>query len=154
MTTREFTFLDPGELTDGELELVLREAAPAEPSKGLVPAYLFDMVLTGTRRRVGRISLRVGDTERILLYSGHVGYGVDAAYRGHRFAARATRLLLPLARGHGMKELWITVTPDNAASRRTCEILGAEMVEIVDVPPGCEPYAGGDRQKCRYRVDL
>ena len=48
----------------------------------------------------------------------------------------------------------ITTNPDNWASRRTCEIIGAEMVEIVDVPEYMEMYRQGDRQKCRYRLDL
>ena len=44
-----------------------------------------------------------------------------------------------------------TTTPDNLASRRTCEILGAELVETVELPPGNDMYERGERQKCRYR---
>jgi tagatose 1,6-diphosphate aldolase len=63
-------------------------------------------------------------------------------------------LLLPLARRHGLKDLWITCNPDNLASRRTCELAGAEFVEIVDLPANSGMYRRGDRQKCRYRLDL
>ena len=150
----DFNFLDPGELIDGELQLVLKEKKPADPAKGFVPAYLFDMVLTGTDAVVGSICLRIGNIEHLVRYGGHIGYGVNPDHRGHRFAARACRLVFSLAGKHGLNPLWITVTPENVASRRTCEILGATMLEIVDLPPDCDMYAHGERKKCRYRVDL
>jgi tagatose 1,6-diphosphate aldolase len=53
-----------------------------------------------------------------------------------------------------MKTLWITCNPDNYASRRTCERLGAEMVEIVPLPSNNVLYQRGEREKCRYRLDL
>ena len=62
--------------------------------------------------------------------------------------------MLPLARKHGFKTIWITCNPDNFASRRTCELLGAQMIEIVDLPEDNEMYQRGEHQKCRYRLDL
>jgi len=72
--------------------------------------------------------------------------------RGHRYAARAVRLLLPLARRLGLDPLWITCDPENAASRRTLELAGAELVETVDVPPDCVIFQSGHPRKCRYRL--
>jgi tagatose 1,6-diphosphate aldolase len=149
-----FRFLDPGAMIDNDLTLVLHRACQADRRRGLVPAYEFHMVHAESGQTMGRISLRIGQTEFIRLYAGHIGYGVDLAFRGRRYAARSCRLLLPLAARHGFQELWITVNPDNIPSRRTCEILGAEMVEIVDVPRGCDMYNHGDRQKCRYRLPV
>jgi tagatose 1,6-diphosphate aldolase len=63
-------------------------------------------------------------------------------------------LLLPLARRHGLEILWITCDPDNIASRRTCELAGLELVEIVDVPEHMDMYQRGERRKCRYRLYL
>jgi tagatose 1,6-diphosphate aldolase len=147
-----FEFLDPGVLIDGELQLALKEKQPGDPVRGFVPAYEFKMVLTGTDIVAGRINLRIGNTDLIVLYAGHIGYSVEPPHRGQRFAVRATRLLLPLARRHGLETIWITVNPDNLPSRRTCEILGAEMVEIVDLPEWTDMYQRGERQKCRYRL--
>ncbi|HEX8342935.1 MAG TPA: GNAT family N-acetyltransferase [Tepidisphaeraceae bacterium] len=102
----------------------------------------------------GTLSLRLADTEQIRLYYGHIGFGVFPAARGRHYAERATRLVLPLARRHGMTELWITANPDNTPSRRTCQRLGAEFVDTVDVPRKHPLYARGEKQKCRYRLGL
>jgi RimJ/RimL family protein N-acetyltransferase len=99
----------------------------------------------------GTLALRLGTSENVVRYVGHIGYGVFPAARGHHYAERACRLVAPLARQHGMDHLWITVNPDNAPSRRSCERLGAELVDVVDVPKTNPLYARGDRQKCRFR---
>ncbi|HUO10568.1 MAG TPA: GNAT family N-acetyltransferase [Phycisphaerae bacterium] len=102
----------------------------------------------------GSISLRIGHSPNLDFYLGHIGYHVLPPARGHHYAERACRLLLPLARTHEHKTLWITCNPENSASRRTCERLGAKLVETVFVPRDNPLYAQGDRQKCRYRLEL
>ena len=149
-----FRFLDPGELRDDEIILQLVDTQPEDPAKGWVPYYVFHILSSKTGRRAGEIHLRIGDTEHMRLYGGHVAYGVRPEYRGHHFAGRALRLLIPLAIGHGLSDLWITCNPENIASRRTCEFAGAELIEIVDLPPHVDMYEEGERQKCRYRLDL
>jgi tagatose 1,6-diphosphate aldolase len=139
-------------LTDGDLSLKLVAREPFNPSTGWVPVYRFDMLSRG--KRAGGVSLRVANTPEIVLYLGHIGYGVDEPFRGRRYAARACRLLLPLAKHHHLDPLWITCNPDNWASRRSCELAGGVMIEIVDVPPGNALYQRGEKQKCRYRIDL
>lgn len=149
----------------------------ADPSRGIAPGYTFWMRFrpgalggassngngTGSRvlrpplpevRLAGSISLRIGHSVNLDRYLGHIGYHVLPPARGHHFAERAARLLLPLARAHGHRILWITCNPDNAGSRRTCERLPATYVDVVTVPRDNALYSQGDRQKCRYRVDL
>ena len=90
---------------------------------------------------------------RLILMS-HLGYHVYPPARGRHLAERACRLLSGLARRHGMRTLWITCDPANAASRRTCERLGMRYVETVPVPESDPLYARGEREKCRYRLEL
>lgn len=149
-----FQFCNPGRLVDGDLELILIEQYPGDPLTRRVPAYKFDMRRSGTPQTIGHIELRVGNSEHIVMYAGHIGYGVDPKHRGHGYAARACRLLLPLARTHGLTPLWITCSPENAASRRTLERLGAQYVETVDLPEDTDMYQRGGRQVCRFRVGL
>jgi tagatose 1,6-diphosphate aldolase len=149
-----FEFQDPGRLIDGELELVLVEQYPGDPAINYVPAYKFKMTLAGHDEGIGRIDLRIGNTNHLVMYGGHIGYHVAPEHRGRHYAARACKLLVPLARSHGLETIWITCNPDNLASRRTCELAGAQFVEIVDLPEDTDMYKEGERQKCRYRLDL
>jgi tagatose 1,6-diphosphate aldolase len=148
----DFEFIDPGPLADGELELALVETKPGDPARQWLPNYVFEMRVAG--HKAGGINLRIGYTHNIVMYGGHIGYGVEPEFRGHHYAERACRLILPLAKAHGLDTIWITCNPDNIASRRTMERLGAELVEIVPLPEDNDQYARGDREKCRYRLDL
>jgi tagatose 1,6-diphosphate aldolase len=145
---------DVGELRDGELALELERIAPADEERGRAPAYQFALRVSGAERPAGHLRLRVGHTRDLEYYIGHIGYDVVPSHRGHHFAERACRLVLPLARRVGLDVLWITCDPDNIASRRTCERLGAELVEVVDVPRDHLLFVTGHPKKCRYRLVL
>ncbi len=144
-------FYEPGLLVDDDLELVVQERYPGNIARGWSPSYRFSMIHRQSHAKMGEIELRIGMTEHLRLYAGHIGYGVYGPYRGHHYAARSVLLLLPLARHYDLTPLWITCNPDNYASRRTCELAGFEFVEIVDLPPDTDLYREGERQKCRYR---
>jgi predicted acetyltransferase len=146
------TPLDPGELRDYGMRLELLEFKPHVFHK--VPTYYFRMLEINSNSEAGNINLRLGWNKNLTHYGGHIGYGVHEAYRGQRYAARAVILLKSLAYRHGFQELWITCNPENSASRRSCELAGAEFVETVDVPKSSAYYAREIRQKCRYRLTL
>jgi predicted acetyltransferase len=129
---------------------------PADADAGHVPAFHFWM-----RRRdataaelpiAGGIGMRIGYDENLERVIGHVGYQVYPFARGRHYAERACRLLLPLARQHRLDPLWITCNPDNLASRRTCERLGATLIDVVPIPQDHPLHAKGEREKCRYRM--
>ena len=142
-------FLDPGPLADEAITLRVAQLQAANPAYGIVSAYSFAIHRRHDDARVGQISLRLSDAERFLLYYGQIGYGVDVMHRGHGYASRAVRLLLPLAERHDFPELWITCGPENTASRRTCERAGFTFVEIVPVPLAYQG-AGITAERCRY----
>ena len=149
-----FEFNDYDEITDGEIKVVVRERRPAKPEIGYVPAYRFDILLPDNPEPIGQIELRVGNTRHIIMYAGHLGYRINEEYRGQRYAAKACNLIKRIALDHDLDTLWITCNPDNYASRRTCEIMGAKFVEIVYLPEDTDMYQSGERQKCRYRWNL
>ena len=150
-----FAFQNPGILRDGELELIL-VAAQCDPELHGVPTYHFEMQnrLTAERTAMGTIRLRIGSANDRLRFAGHLGYDVTPEHRGHRYSARSIRLLLPLARKHGLKALWLGCDPGNRASRRICELVGACLIETVRVPPSAPMYKEGHRFLCRYRLDI
>jgi predicted acetyltransferase len=135
-----------------ELALVLREIESAAASMWGVLTYRFDVRLVADGTRVGHINLRVDPAGERTRHVGHIGYGIDEPHRGHGYAGRACRLLLPTVAACGIDPVWITCAPDNPASMRTLQRLGAELVEVVDVPADYSLPPGVPRQKCRYRL--
>ena len=149
-----FRFLDPGELVDGELSLVLVKKDPGVPERGRVPEYVFEMRRSSTPVKIGQLRLRIG---QLPFYISHIVYSVSPEHRGHHFASRACRLVVGLANRHGMDELSITCLPENASSKRTCELAGAVYIGIIDVPDeGVDDYHKTIDKKCKYilRTDL
>ena len=146
-----FQFKDPGILIEGNLELVLVQKSPAIPVMNYVPSYVFEMRPVKSQIRLGGISLRIGRNEWLEMYAGHIGYSVEPEFRGNRYAARSCQLIRPLAHSHGIDPIWITCSPENDASRRSIEIIGATYVETVDVPKNTNMYRQGEVRKRRYR---
>ena len=145
-------FFDTTDLKTDELFLRLEKTCSAQPEKRWVPAYYFVICLTdGTP--IGRCDLRVGHNEKTYI-GGNIGYSVDKAYRGHHYAAMACRLLFRLAAKHGMQHLFITCSPENIASARTCELAGGQYIAVEDIPPDNEMYAEGKRKAKVYRFAL
>ena len=145
-------FYDTEDLRDGEIMLQLERTAEGNPEKNWVPAYYFGICLPdGTR--IGQCDLRIGHNDRLYI-GGNIGYGIDEAYRGHRYAAKACRLLFRQARKHGLDYVIITCDPDNTASARTCELAGGQYLETADIPEDHDMYERGFRQVLVYRFNL
>lgn len=130
--------------------LVLQTAYSAATSPWGVRAWRWQIVADGIR--VGTISLRDGHSQVFTHLLGHIGFAVDAAYRGRGYAGLAVQALLPEIARLALGPVWITTTPDNAACRRTLERLGCVFVEEVAVPPSYPTYARGERSKLRFRL--
>ena len=135
-------FITVPPLSDGEIFLVCTEKYPANPEKNHVPAYNFTICKGG--ETIGYVGLRIGYNNG-LYYCGQVGYAVDEAHRGNDYAARACRLIVPIARAHGMEKLLITNDYTNIASKRVCEKLGAKPVRLVRLPEWTDQYQRGQR---------
>ena len=151
MTTFFDSALRVGEVVNGiEVSLLLTSVSPEDPERDWVPCYHFAITRSKDLAEVGRIALRIGNTESIRLYAGHIGYSIHEVYRGHRYSGKAALLLRALALRHNLDQLWITTNPDNWPSRKICEWIGATYVETVDVPPDHEIHKMGELPKCRY----
>ena len=66
----------------------------------------------------------------------------------------ACRLVLPVARHHGMTHLYLTCAESNSPSYRTIEGLGAELVEIRQVPREYFAWREGMERQRIYRLAL
>lgn len=145
-------FYDASDLKTDEIQLVLRRTCDAQPEKKWLPAYYFDICLP-TGEVIGYCDLRIGHNDKIYV-GGNIGYGINEAYRGNHYAAKACRLLFKLAKKHGLTYLIITCVPENIASAKTCEAAGGRFLEIVDIPEDNEMYAEGKRKVKMYRFEI
>ncbi|MBD5160874.1 MAG: GNAT family N-acetyltransferase [Oscillibacter sp.] len=136
-------------LTSGPMTLRIIEKNPAGPD-GL-PFYYYDILINGAP--VGKISIRVGAAFHTY-YNGNIGYEIDASHRGHGYARTACRMVLDVARYHGMTALCLTCAESNTASCRTIEGLGAELLEICEVPREYFAWREGMKRQRIYRLAL
>lgn len=142
----------PDHLAFGQVTLRFVRVVPGDPSRGLVPAYHF-RILIKDGSDAGHINFRVGDTSHVQACAGHIGFEIRPEFRGQGYAGQACRALASLVRLF-YKTVVITCDPDNVASRRTIELLGAGFVDEVDVPPHDPGYKRGARRKRRYHWAL
>jgi tagatose 1,6-diphosphate aldolase len=123
---------------------------PAANQRHHVPAYNFHIRRLPCGEVVGNVSFRLGSNVHIDNYAGNIGFNVDESQRGHGFAAKAVALIREVIRAHGFDRVFITCDPDNHASRRTCEKIGARLLGEVTIPEDNILYARGMRTKLRF----
>jgi len=139
----------PDNLSFGQVRLHFVQVIPGDPSRDFVPAYHF-RILVSDGSDVGHINFRVGDTEHVRVCAGHIGFEVAEQFRGHGYAFDACRAIAPFVRSI-YEMVTITCDPDNVASVRTIERLGAKFTDEVSVPAHDPHYQRGSRRKMRYR---
>lgn len=139
-----------GPIVDLRLSYYLSEK---EASDGVACVY-YDICLHNRHKVIGSIDLRLTMNE-MMYYYGHIGYNILKKYQGHHYAYQACKLLLDIAKEeYHLKELIITCNPDNIASYKTIEKLGATLKEVAEVPNDHELYQKGDRYKCIFNIKL
>ena len=145
-----FTFLDcVDEMNSGDMTLRIIEKK--EGGRVQLPYYYYDIFVCGAP--VGKISIRIGDNFHTY-YNGHIGYEIDPEFQGHGYARRACELVLDVARAHGMSRLYVTCAEDNAPSYRTIEKLGAELLEICEIPREYFAWYEGIPRHRVYQLNL
>ena len=119
---------------------------------GWKPYYIYLIMVDHIE--VGRIVLREGSNEE-RYYDGHIGYTIEKEYRGHHYSKDACLLLFDKAKEKGFKQLMITCSPDNIASRKIIESLPFKYLETKEVP-AClkKDFDQGDYIKRIYCLDL
>lgn len=146
-------FLDTSFLFDDEIQLCLQKTAEGNVEKEWLPAYYF-AICDKQGREMGTCDLRIGHNLNTY-YGGNIGYHVQEKYRGHHYAGKACFLLFELAKKHNLDYLIITCNPDNYASRRTCEYVGCQLIEIVELPENNDMrLTSGETEKCIYRIEM
>ncbi|MBI1369912.1 MAG: GNAT family N-acetyltransferase [Planctomycetes bacterium] len=140
--------LPPESLAFGEVTVRFSRVVPGEAARGLVPSFHF-RIIAADGSDAGHINFRVGETEHVRLCAGHIGFEIAERFRGRGYAYAACRAIGPFVRSI-YETVIVTCDPDNAASRRTIERLGARFMDEVAVPVNDPHYQRGSRTKRRY----
>lgn len=151
LTQEVFCFKQFPVFTNGTIDVSVEAEMPGVYTQGWLPSYHFRISLSGQPTKVGEVTLRIGYTMEVVRFGGHVGYNIRHDFQGNGYAAQACLLVKPVLIDYGMDVVWITCNPDNWASRKTCEKIGCQLIEIVDLPMHSHMYQRGERKKCRYR---
>ena len=133
---------------DGVVTLRPAEMRPADPVRGRAPTYDFNIFAAdadGNEVCVGGADMCIGYSE-LYYYGGNIGYEIDDEFRGHGYAGRACLLLKKVMSAHGMTHVHIAAEPDNPASLRVCEKIGARFVREADIPEDSDLYRQGLRR--------
>ncbi len=138
-----------GSMHNDQIVLRLANVEMFDEECGIEDGYLFHIYRRHSLRKIGYISLRLGESKG-LYYLGHIGYRIDEPFRGHGYAAQACRLLTPVMQQEGLLSVVITTDTDNWASRRTCENIGCVLESVVPVPEEFRILCSGSTAKCRY----
>ena len=150
-TKSAFAFSDAYDTIQGPngLHLEIIEKNPGDDV--ILPFYYYDIYVGD--KAVGKISIRIGDNYHSY-YNGHVGYEVDPESRGHRYSLEALKLVLPVAKHHGMERIYLTCDQSNEASRRIIELSGARLLEIAKIPRDYFAWREGIEDHCIYQLDI
>ena len=122
---------------------------------GIATIY-YDILNHESKEKVGSIDLRLS-IEGDMYYYGNVGYNIIKSQRGHNYAYYACLVLFEIAKDEfGMKEIFITCSPDNEPSYKALKKLNGELLELVEVPSQHLLYSLGEKSKYifRYRIGL
>ena len=141
--------LPPESFSFGDIVLRFSGIVPGDPARGFVPYFHF-RIFAPDGSDVGHINFRVGDTEHVRVCAGHIGFEIAESFRGRGYALQACFAIAPFVESI-YEAVTITCDPDNLASRRIIERLGAEFMDEVVVPANDPHYLRGSRTKRRYR---
>ena len=155
-----FEFLDTDGADDGVVAVRVSERRPHDPtvasgSNRWSPQYRFSIHWSGHDEPIGWVRPAITDDhEEVLQTVGHIGFTVDEVHRGWGVAPRATRLVLPFARAHGLTRLVLGVEPGNDASLRVMAKLGCIDDGVHEVPRHHDTYHIGVHRIHRFLLDI
>lgn len=131
--TNTFQYLDFDDLSSDEIKLIIKTKDEPDEAAGILPRYGFAIIRIADNAEVGIVYF-AADTTRRQYLRGHLSYGIAQEYRGNGYAAKACRLIVPVALAHGFDRIFIGSHCNNIASAKTIQKLGANPLTKCVVP--------------------
>jgi len=97
--------------------------------EGYIPCTTYWVLLND--KIIGLANIKHYLNDYLRKKGGHLGLSLSKEYRGKGIGYKVTKLLIEKARDEfGIKDILLTNEPENIASRKLCEKLGAELTDI------------------------
>lgn len=127
MKEHDIMFVDP------DKEDVIKKLYDHRDSSKLKEGYVlsYDYFLVDKQNFLGRISIRLDLTEKLLKFGGNIGYGINPKFWNRGYGNEILKLGLEKAKELGMKKVLITCDDDNIASAKIIEKNGGALENIV-----------------------
>lgn len=123
------------------MKLQLLEYIDQNLPEGFTPYSIYQIFVCN--QEVGRLTFREGTLEE-RYYDGHIGYHIEEEYRGHYYAYQACLLLQQHLQFH---QVILTCDPQNLASLRTIQKLGARYLETKTIPSSQRRFFAKDEKE-------
>lgn len=114
-------------VTDHEIDLTVPKGSEGHNN-------VFDIYLHNTDELIGIIWYDRGSDKEFTKYYGNVGYEIKEKYNGNYYALKALKLLKNVMLNDDIKTMIFNILPENIASRKTVEKLGARILCYRPVP--------------------
>ena len=115
--------------------------------EGRCPGKTFLMIRRGDQRIIGTINVRWDLNDAMLLFGGHIGYGIRPSERGRGYSKILLYLGLKKALALGLTRVMIGCSASNTPSDKTIRALGGELERC-----GTDPEDG--QLSNVYRIDV
>lgn len=125
---------DPEQSWVEYLAVLERERLGEDLAPGRVPALFLLAVVDDLI--VGRASIRLALTDKLMLEGGHIGYGVMPAFRRRGYATEILRQSLEIARRYGIARALVTCGETNRGSAVVIERCGGVLENVIEAPGG------------------
>lgn len=104
-----------------------------ENERTTVPSFEFLVIREEDQEIIGMVQIRKKLNDKLLLYGGHIGYGVRPTERKKGYATKILKLALEKCKEFGLEKVLLTTDKDNEFSKKVIianqGILENEVVE-------------------------
>lgn len=127
-------------IVDDSLKILKDDELRLELSIGLTSSLQFYyLIYDKSNNKIGQCGIRLSNDDKNN-YLGNIEYEIFTQYRGNNYAEKASRLLSYVALYYKVNKIIITASPNNLASIKTIENLGARFIEVRKVPKKMRLY--------------
>ena len=134
------------------LKMQLLEMLDAKNSPSKLPMYKYNIINRATGEEIGRIEITIGYNQYVS-HNGSISFSIDDD--STNLTSDALNLIKIVGISHGLKDLYLSTSPENLTVRHFFERLDAYLSEIKTIDSASKKYIdNNDTERCIYVWDI